>query len=73
MLSLYMIKVVTRIFEAIVGYVDSNYGEDLDGRRFLTKYVFTSCDSVISWKITLHGNHKSNEKNLFSLGVWLAI
>ena len=57
-----MIKVVTCIFEAIVGYVDSNYGEDLDGRRFLKKYVFTSYGSVISWKVTLHGNHKSNEK-----------
>ena len=37
----------------IVGYVDSDYIGDLDIRRSLTRYVFTLCGNVISWKTTL--------------------
>ena len=37
----------------IVGYVDSDYVGDLDIRRSLTRYVFTLCGNVISWKTTL--------------------
>ena len=41
------------IYKEIVGYVDSKYVGDLDGRRSLTGYIFTLCGSVISWKTTL--------------------
>ena len=41
------------IYKEIVGYVDFDYAGDLDRRRSLTEYVFTLCDSVISWKATL--------------------
>jgi len=37
----------------VVGYVDSNYAGDLDRRRSLSGYIFTLCNSVISWKATL--------------------
>jgi hypothetical protein len=37
----------------VVGYVDSDYGGDLDRRRSLSGYIFTLCNSVISWKATL--------------------
>ena len=41
------------ISREIVGYVDFDYVGDLDRRRSLTRYVFTLCGSVISWKATL--------------------
>jgi hypothetical protein len=37
----------------VVGYVDSDYGGDLDRRRSLSGYIFTLCNSAISWKATL--------------------
>jgi len=37
----------------VVGYVDSNYGGDLDRRRSFSGYIFTLCNSAISWKATL--------------------
>ena len=46
-----MIKI--DIYGEIVGYVDSDYARDLDKRRSLTRYVFTLCGNVISWKATL--------------------
>ena len=36
------------ISKEIVGYVDSDYVGDLDGRRSLTGYIFTLYGSVIS-------------------------
>ena len=41
------------ISREIVGYVDFDYVGDLDRRRSLTRYVFTLCGNVISWKATL--------------------
>ena len=41
------------ISRGIVGYVDFDYVGDLDRRRSLTRYVFTLCGNVISWKATL--------------------
>jgi len=32
-----------------VGYVDADYGGDLDQRRSLSAYIFTLCGSPISW------------------------
>ena len=40
------------ISREIVGYVDFDFAGDLD-RKSLTRYVFTLCGSVISWKATL--------------------
>jgi len=37
----------------LTGYVDSDFGGDLDKRKFLTGYVFTLGGCVISWKSTL--------------------
>jgi len=37
----------------VVGYVDSDYAGDLDRRRSLLGYIFTLCNSAISWKATL--------------------
>jgi len=37
----------------VVGYVDSDYAGDLDRRRSLSGYIFTLCNSAISWKATL--------------------
>ena len=37
----------------VAGYVDSDYGGDLDRRRSLSGYIFTLCNSAISWKATL--------------------
>ncbi|CAL0327637.1 unnamed protein product [Lupinus luteus] len=37
----------------VVGYVDSDYGGDIDRRRSLSGYIFTLCNSAISWKATL--------------------
>jgi len=37
----------------VVGYVDSDYAGDLDRRRSLSGYIFTLCNSDISWKVTL--------------------
>ncbi|XP_047326536.1 secreted RxLR effector protein 161-like [Impatiens glandulifera] len=37
----------------LVGYVDSNYANDSDNRKSTTSYVFTLCDSCISWKSQL--------------------
>lgn len=38
----------------VVGFIDSDYGGDLDRRRSLSGYIFTLCSSVISWKAQLH-------------------
>jgi hypothetical protein len=42
-----------RTAKGLIGYVDSDYADDLDRRRSLTGYVFTvgSCD--VSWKVVL--------------------
>ena len=37
----------------VVGFVDSDYGGDLDRRRSLSGYIFTLCNGAISWKATL--------------------
>jgi len=37
----------------VVGYVDSDYVGDIDRRRSLSSYIFTLCNSAISWKATL--------------------
>ncbi|XP_047339854.1 secreted RxLR effector protein 161-like [Impatiens glandulifera] len=37
----------------MVGYVDSNYANDRDNRKFTTSYVFPLCGSCISWKSQL--------------------
>ena len=36
-----------------VGYVDADYGGDLDRRRLLSAYIFTLCGSAISWYSSL--------------------
>ena len=36
-----------------VGYVDADYGGDLDRRRSLSAYIFTLCGSAISWYSSL--------------------
>ena len=37
----------------VVGFVDSDYGGDLNRRRSLSGYIFTLCNGAISWKATL--------------------
>nr|KYP53356.1 Retrovirus-related Pol polyprotein from transposon TNT 1-94 [Cajanus cajan] len=37
----------------VAGFVDSDYGGDLDRRRSLSGYIFTLCNSAISWKASL--------------------
>ncbi|KAE9590891.1 putative RNA-directed DNA polymerase [Lupinus albus] len=37
----------------VVGYVDSDYAGDNDRMRSLFGYIFTLCNSAISWKATL--------------------
>ena len=37
----------------VVGFVDSDYGGDLDRRRSLSSYIFTLCSGAISWKAQL--------------------
>jgi hypothetical protein len=39
--------------DGLVGYVDSDYGGDLDRRRSLSGYVFTVGDYAVSWKARL--------------------
>ena len=34
----------------VVGFVDSDYGDDLDRRRSLSSDIFTLCSGAISWK-----------------------
>ncbi|KAK9676070.1 hypothetical protein RND81_11G051700 [Saponaria officinalis] len=40
----------------VVGYSDSDYAADVDGRRSVTGYVFTLGGSVVSWKYTLQSS-----------------
>jgi len=35
------------------GYVDADYAGDLDQRIFMTGYVFTVAECIISWKVEL--------------------
>ena len=42
-----------RTRDGVTGYVDSDFGGDLDKRRSLTGYVFTIGGCAISWKATL--------------------
>ena len=37
----------------VVGYVDADYGGDLDRRRSLSSYIFTLCGYAISWYSSL--------------------
>jgi len=37
----------------VVGYVDSDYGGDLDRRRSISGYIFTLCAGAVSWKASL--------------------
>ncbi|XP_047335550.1 secreted RxLR effector protein 161-like [Impatiens glandulifera] len=37
----------------MVSYVDSNYANDRDNRKYIISYVFTLCGSCISWKSQL--------------------
>ncbi len=39
--------------KSLVGYVDADYGGDLDKRRSTTGYVFTLAGGCISWRSTL--------------------
>ena len=39
--------------KSLIGYVDADYGHDLDGRRSTTGYVFTLGGGCISWRSTL--------------------
>ncbi|KAJ9548963.1 hypothetical protein OSB04_021506 [Centaurea solstitialis] len=39
--------------DGVQGYVDSDYGGDMDGRRSLSGYVFTMGSCAISWKAVL--------------------
>jgi hypothetical protein len=39
--------------DGLVGYVDSDYGGDLDRMRSLSGYVFTVGDCAVSWKARL--------------------
>jgi hypothetical protein len=39
--------------DGVQGYVDSDYGGDMDGRRSLIGYVFTMGSCAISWKAVL--------------------
>lgn len=39
--------------EGLLGYVDSDYVEDLDKRMFLTGYMFIFYGCLINWKATL--------------------
>ena len=39
--------------EGVVGYVDADYGGDLDRRSSLSAYIFTLCGSAISWYSSL--------------------
>ncbi|CAN1318105.1 Retrovirus-related Pol polyprotein from transposon TNT 1-94 [Linum perenne] len=36
-----------------VGYIDADYGGDLDNRRPLTGFVFTIGGCAVSWKASL--------------------
>ena len=40
----------------LVGYADSDYNGDLDGRRSTTWYIFTLSGSPISWNSTLQSS-----------------
>ena len=40
----------------LVGYADSDYSGDLDGRRSTTGYIFTLSGSPISWNSTLQSS-----------------
>jgi hypothetical protein len=42
-----------KIKEGLVGYVDSDYGADLDKRRSLTGYVFIVGGCAVSWRTCL--------------------
>jgi len=35
------------------GYIDVDYAKNLDQRRFMTGYVFTVAECIISWKAEL--------------------
>ncbi len=37
----------------VAGYVDADYGGDLDRRRSISGYVFVMCGGAISWKASL--------------------
>ena len=37
----------------VIGYMDSNFGSDLDKRRSTTRFVFTMCRGAVSWKASL--------------------
>jgi len=52
MLAWYLTKKMATT-DNVVRYVDSDYAGDLDRRRSLSGYIFTLCNSVISWKATL--------------------
>jgi hypothetical protein len=42
-----------KIKEGLVGYVDSDYGANVDKRRSLTGYVFTISGCAVSWRACL--------------------
>ena len=43
--------------DGLVGYVDLDFGGDLDKRRSLTGYVFTVGSCAINWKATYTTTH----------------
>jgi len=52
-LGLVFQRLKTRKPRELQGYVDADYAEDLDQQRFMTGYVFTVPECVISWKTEL--------------------
>ena len=40
-------------YSSIVGYMDSNYIDDLDQKRSLISYIFIFLSCTISWKVAL--------------------
>ena len=43
-----------KVKEGLIGYVDSNYGADLDKRRSLIGYVFIVGGCAVSWRSCIH-------------------
>ena len=39
--------------KSVIGYVDADYGQDLDGKKSTIGYVFTLGEGCISWRSTL--------------------
>jgi len=50
----------------VISYVDSDFTSDLGKRRSLSSYIFTLCNSAVSWKASLQSVVAlSTKKNIF--------